>query len=199
MKKLNIGFIVSHDGSNMQAVLDAISKGILNANACVLITNNSNSLAIEKAKNYGLKYYHISQKIYPDTEELDEVILKTLKKYSVEYLLLLGYMKKLGIKTLKEYAGKVLNIHPALLPKYGGVGMYGKYVHEAVIKNKDTITGITIHLVDKDYDTGKIINQCTINVLENDTVETLSQRVLNKEHEFLVETLVKISNNEIIL
>jgi phosphoribosylglycinamide formyltransferase 1 len=172
---------------------------ILNANACVLITNNSNSLAIEKAKNYGLIYYHISQKIYPDIEELDEVILNTLKKHSVEYLLLLGYMKKLGIKTLKEYNGRILNIHPSLLPKYGGVGMYGKYVHEAVIKNKDTITGITIHLVDKDYDTGKIINQCTINVLENDTVETLSQRVLNKEHEFLVETLVKISNNEIIL
>jgi Folate-dependent phosphoribosylglycinamide formyltransferase PurN len=108
-------------------------------------------------------------------------------------------MKKLGNKTLQEYTGKIINIHPALLPKYGGVGMYGKYVHEAVLKNKEKITGITIHLVDNNYDTGKIINQCTVNVLDNDTVDTLSQRVLNKEHDFIVETLVKISNNEIIL
>jgi phosphoribosylglycinamide formyltransferase-1 len=199
MKKINLGFMVSHGGSNMQAVLEAISKGELNANPCVLISNNSNSQAIEKAKNYGLPYYHISQKTHPDIEELDEVILNTLKKHSVEYLLLLGYMKKLDNKTLQEYAGRILNIHPALLPKYGGIGMYGKNVHEAVLKNKEEITGITIHLVDKDYDTGKIINQCTVNILENDNVETLSQRVLNKEHEFLVETLIKISNNEIIL
>ena len=198
-KKINLGFMVSHGGSNMQAVLEAISKGKLNANPCVLISNNSNSQAIEKAKYYGFPYYHISQKIYPDIDELDEIILNTLKKHSVEYLLLLGYMKKLGKKTLQEYTGRILNIHPALLPKYGGVGMYGKYVHEAVLKNKEKITGITIHLVDNDYDTGKIINKCTVNVLENDSIESLSQRVLKKEHEFLVETLVKISNNEIIL
>jgi phosphoribosylglycinamide formyltransferase-1 len=86
-----------------------------------------------------------------------------------------------------------------LLPKYGGIGMYGKNVHEAVIQNKDKITGITIHLVDDEYDTGKIINQCSINVLENDSAESLGKRVLVEEHKFLVETLVKISNNDIVI
>lgn len=199
MKKLNIGFMASHGGSNMQAVLDAISKGILYANPCLLISNNSKSVAIEKAKQIGMTFYHFSQKTHPDNEALDHEILKTLKKHSVEYLLLLGYMKKLGLKTLQEYRGKILNIHPSLLPKYGGVGMYGNYVHEAIIKNEEKITGVTIHLVDEEYDTGKIINQCVLNVFENDTVESLSKRVMIKEHEFLVETLVKISNNEIVL
>jgi phosphoribosylglycinamide formyltransferase-1 len=191
--------MVSHGGSNMQAVLDAITDGRLSAKPCVLISNNSKSPAIEKAKNFGMPFFHISQKTHPDIIEMDKEILNTLKKHSVEYLLLLGYMKKLGAKTLQEYSGKILNIHPSLLPKYGGTGMYGKYVHEAVLNNKEKTTGVTIHLVDEEYDTGKIINQCFVNVLENDTVESLSQRVLQNEHNFLVETLIKISNNEIIL
>ena len=199
MNKLNIGFMASHGGSNMQAVLDAISKGVLSATPCVLISNNSNSLAIERAKHYGMPYYHYSNKTHPVPEILDQEISNTLKKHSVEYLLLLGYMKKLGTKTLQKYCGKIINIHPSLLPKYGGTGMYGKNVHEAVIQNKDKTTGVTIHLIDEEYDTGKIINQCIIKVLENDTIESLSQRVLLKEHEFLIETLIKISNNEIIL
>jgi len=192
MNKLNIGFMASHGGSNMQAVLDAISKGVLFVTPCVLILNNSNSLAIERAKHYGMPYYHYSNKTHPVPEILDQEISNTLKKYSVEYLLLLGYMKKLGTKTLQEYCGKIINIHPSLLPKYGGIGMYGKNVHEAVIQNKDKTTGVTIHLIDEEYDTGKIINQCTIYILENDTIESLSQRVLLKEHEFLIETLIKI-------
>ena len=183
----------------MQAVLDAVSEGKLFAKPCVLISNNSKSPAIERAKHFGMPFYHISQKTHPDNIEMDNEILNTLKKHSVEYLLLLGYMKKLGSATLREYKGKILNIHPSLLPKYGGVGMYGKYVHEAVLNNKDSTTGVTIHLVDEEYDTGKVINQCTVNVLENDTVETLSQRVLDKEHDFLVETLVKISSGAIVL
>ena len=192
MNKLNIGFMASHGGSNMQAVLDAISKGVLLATPCVLISNNSNSLAIERAKHYGMPYYHYSNKTHPVPEILDQEISNTLKKHSVEYLLLLGYMKKLGTKTLQKYCGKIINIHPSLLPKYGGIGMYGKNVHEAVIQNKDKTTGVTIHLIDEEYDTGKIINQCTIYILENDTIESLSQRVLLKEHEFLIETLIKI-------
>ena len=199
VKLLNIGFMVSHSGSNMQAVLDAISEKTLFAKPSVLISNNSKSLAIEKAKHFGIPFYHVSQKTHPDNNEMDQEIFNILKKHSVEYLLLLGYMKKLGPITLKKYCGKIINIHPSLLPKYGGIGMYGKYVHEAVLNNKDNITGITIHLVDDEYDTGKIINQCTINVLENDTLESLSQRVLLKEHDFLVETLQKISSNEIII
>jgi phosphoribosylglycinamide formyltransferase-1 len=199
MKQLNLGFLSSHGGSNMQAVINAIGDHKLNAKPCVLISNNSKSISIERASSVGIPYFHISQMTHPDPIDHDITILQTLKKHEVEYLLLVGYMKKLGSKTLAEYKGKIINLHPSLLPKYGGHGMYGRHVHEAVLQHNETETGVTIHLVDEEYDTGRIINQCIVPVLVNDTIESLSERVLNKEHEFLVETLIKISNQEIIL
>ena len=183
----------------MQAVLDAIQEGVLKAEPCVLISNNSKSKAIERAISFDIPYRHISQITHPDPDIHDSIILEILKAHKVEFVLLLGYMKKLGPKTLNEYRGKIINIHPSLLPKYGGVGMYGRYVHEAVLANKETQTGVTIHLVDEEYDKGSIINQCVVPVHRDDTVDSLGERVLNKEHEFLVETLVKISLGEISL
>ena len=199
MRQINIGFMSSHGGTNMQAVLDAIQKGILKAKPCVLISNNSKSKAIERAKSVDMPHYHISQLTHPDPIEHDHLIVDTLKKHEVEYILLVGYMKKLGPNTLKQYSGKIINIHPSLLPKYGGNGMFGRYVHEAVLRNNETESGVTIHLVDEEYDTGRIINQCTIPVLVNETVDSLSERILHKEHEILVETLIKIATQEIVL
>lgn len=199
MKKLNIGFMSSHGGSNMQAVIDAVEAGKLYANLCVLVSNNSNSTAITRAQDCGMPYYHLSQSTHPDADQLDSTIVEALKQHEVDYLLLVGYMKKLGPQTLNCYRGRIINIHPSLLPKYGGKGMYGRNVHGAVIGNKEKETGITIHLVDEEYDTGKIINQCKVAVHEVDTVDSLSQRLLKVEHEFLVDTLIKISNEEIAL
>lgn len=108
-------------------------------------------------------------------------------------------MKKIGPNVLNEYKGRILNIHPALLPKYGGKGMYGAKVHEAVIKNKEKITGVTVHVIDEEYDNGPIISQCEIPVYENDNADTLASRVLKKEHEIFVETLQKISEGKIKL
>src|SRR5690554_3365255 len=199
MKCINLGFMASHGGSNMQAVLDAINSGHLLAKPCVLISNNSTSKAIERAQNQGMPYYHLSQSTHSDFDDLDVSILKAFKRYEVEYILLVGYMRKLGANTLKEYKGRIINIHPSLLPKYGGEGMYGKYVHVEVLKNNEVETGVSIHLVDEEYDTGRIINQTTVPILPDDTRETLSDRVLKKEHEFLVETLIKVSKGEISL
>lgn len=197
MKLINIGFMASHGGSNMQAVLDAINDGRLLASPNVLISNNSKSKAIERAELQGMPYYHISQATHPDNDDLDLAILTTLKDHMVEYILLVGYMKKLGAKTLNEYRGKIINIHPSILPKYGGKGMYGRAVHEEVLKNNEQETGVTIHLVDEEYDTGRIINQCRIPVLPDDNVQTLSERVIKKEHELLIETLIQITKDEI--
>jgi len=199
MKELNIGFLSSHGGSNMQAVLDAIQARALQAKPCVLISNNSKSKAIERAISFNFPYRHISQITHPDPDIHDSEILETLRDHKVDILLLLGYMKKLGPKTLNEYRGKIINIHPSLLPKYGGIGMYGRNVHEAVLANKEAQTGVTIHLVDEDYDTGRVIDQCIVPVQLNDSVDSLSERVLRREHEFLVETLIRISNGEISL
>jgi phosphoribosylglycinamide formyltransferase-1 len=196
---LRIGFFASHNGTNMQSIINAINIKQLDAIPAVLISNNSNSGAIERAKKENIPNYHVSSLKYPNINDLDNKILEILLKHQVEIIILAGYMKKLGINILKQFKNKILNIHPTLLPKYGGQGMYGLNVHNEVLKNKEKYTGITIHLVDEIYDHGKIINQMKIPVLENDTVETLSKRVLENEHNFYVETLRKIINKEIEL
>ncbi|MBD3922174.1 phosphoribosylglycinamide formyltransferase [Paenibacillus sp. PR3] len=197
MNQLKLGFMSSHGGSNMQAILDAAADGRLNALPAVLISNNSGSTAMERAHQFGMPAYHYSSVTHPDPEELDRQILLTLKKHEIDYLLLVGYMKRLGSATLDAYAGRIINIHPSLLPKYGGHGMYGRFVHEAVLRNGERETGVTVHLVDGEYDTGAIISQCRVKVEDNDTVESLSARVLEREHAFLVETLIRIANQEI--
>jgi len=199
MITLNLGFFASHEGTNMQAIIDACNKGRLNAKPCVVISNNSKSGAIQRAKKEGIPYYHFSGKTHPEFEELDKAILDALKTNNVNLIILAGYMRKIGPKTLAAYEGKILNIHPALLPKYGGKGMYGRYVHEAVLASGDKVTGVTVHVVDAIYDHGLIVAQCQMPILEGDTVETLSKRFLEREHEFFVETLQKIAEGEITL
>lgn len=197
--ELRLGFLASHNGSNMQAIIDACKKGILKAKPVVVISNNSNSGAIERAKKEGLPYYHLSSFTHPDPVHLDKAILDVLKKHNVNLVILAGYMKKLGPLVLNEYKNRVLNIHPALLPKYGGEGMYGKRVHEAVLKAKEKVTGVTIHIVTEEYDKGPILNQVMVEVLENDTVETLAERVLKVEHETYVKTIKMIEDGVIKL
>ena len=194
---MNIGILASHNGTNAQAVIDAYKGGKTKAKVVVIISNNSKAGVIERAKKEKIPYYHLSSSTHPDLHKLDAIILDTLITHNVELVLLAGYMKKLGTKTLEYYRNKIINIHPALLPKYGGKGMYGLNVHKEVIKNKEKETGITIHMVDEEYDHGKIINQTKIPVNIDDTPQTIQKRVLDYEHVFLVDTLNKIINKEI--
>lgn len=198
-KKLHIAILASHAGTNMQAIIDACRRGDLNGKVCAVISNNSNSQALEKARMAGVPEYHLSNKTYPEEDELDEAICKVLTESGADIVALAGYMKKLGPKVLNQYKGRILNIHPSLLPKYGGKGMYGTQVHRAVIGAGEKRTGVTIHLVEEEYDTGTIIRQCEIEVLEGDTIDTLSKRVLERENTFYVETLKLISEGVIKL
>ena len=198
MATLHLGFLASHGGSNMQAIVDACKDGRLDAKPCVVISNNSDSMALQRARNEGIPWYHISSVTHPGPAE-DAEILRVLKRHGVDTVILAGYMKQLGTTSLQAYRGRVLNIHPALLPKFGGKGMYGKRVHEAVLVAGEKVTGVTIHVLDENYDTGPIINQCQIPVLENDTVDTLAERVLKHEHRLYAETLQMISDGRIRL
>jgi phosphoribosylglycinamide formyltransferase 1 len=195
---LQLGFLASHGGSNMQAIIDACKGGRLNANPCVVISNNSESMALQRAKKEGVPHYHISSVTHPGPRE-DQEILQILTRHGVDTVVLAGYMKMLGPATLRAYRGRILNIHPALLPKYGGKGMYGKRVHEAVLAAGEMVTGVSIHIVDERYDTGPIVNQCRVPVHEGDTVDSLAERVLKHEHILYVETLQKIAEGKIIL
>jgi phosphoribosylglycinamide formyltransferase 1 len=196
---MNLGFLASGRGSNLQAVIDACHSGYLGAKPCLVISNNSESEALARARREGIAAYHFSSKTHPDPAELDIAILSALQHHQAGLVVLAGYMKRLGEKTLSAYRGRVINIHPALLPKYGGAGMYGAHVHVAVIAAGDQETGVTIHLVDQDYDHGDILAQCRLPVLEGDTAGTLAERVLEREHSFLVETLKRIIEGEITL
>jgi phosphoribosylglycinamide formyltransferase 1 len=194
---MNIGFLASHGGSNMQAIIDACKSRKLKATPAVVISNNSNSGAIAKAKTEGVPYYYMSGKTHPGPGELDEAILNTFIHHQVDVVVLAGYMKKLGPKTLAHFRGRILNIHPALLPKFGGEGMYGIHVHEAVIAAGEEESGVTIHFVDEQYDTGAILAQTRVPVMPDDTPETLAARVLEQEHILYTETLQKIVTGEI--
>lgn len=196
---MNLGFFASHNGSNMQAVIDACKDGMLNANPAIVISNNGDAGAVERAENEKIPYYVFNSKTHPSPDDLDKAMLDALLRHETELIILAGYMKKIGENTLNAFRGKIINIHPALLPKYGGKGMYGLNVHEAVLNAKDKETGVTIHIIDEDYDTGPIVAQTSLPVMESDNVESLSKRVLEREHSFLVETVGKIVSGEIEL
>ena len=176
----------------MRAICQAIQSGQLQAEARVLISNNGNSEAFLFAQKIGLPAFHLSLRTEQTPERLDQMILHTLETHNVQLVILSGYMRKLGPQTLSVYKNRVLNIHPALLPQYGGRGMYGKYVHEAVLAAGEKQTGITVHLVDEDYDHGAIVGQCRIPVFEADTVESLTERVKEKEPAFFISILQQI-------
>jgi len=183
----------------MQAIIDACNDGRLSAEPCVVISNNPDSPALQRAEKEGIPRYHLSATTHPLPEDLDERIRAVLREHSVDIVILAGYMKRRGPKTLDAYRGRLLNIHPALLPKYGGKGMYGRRVHEAVLASGDRITGVTVHVIDEEYDTGPIVAQCEVEVRPGDTVETLSERVLEREHSFYVETLQRIAAGQLKL
>ncbi|MFH1052048.1 MAG: phosphoribosylglycinamide formyltransferase [bacterium] len=199
MPTLFLGFLASHGGSNMQSIIDSCKTGKLDAKPCCVISNNSGSKALERAANEGIPNYHISSAKYPDPKELDKEIINKFTKHGVDTVILAGYMKKLGQSVINRFRGRILNIHPALLPKYGGKGMFGNFVHEAVIKAGEKFSGPTVHLIDEYYDKGRILGQKKVLVLPNDTVEILAARVLEQEHILFPEVLQKIAIGEIVI
>jgi phosphoribosylglycinamide formyltransferase-1 len=196
---LRLGFLASHGGTNLQAMLDAIRDGRLRAEARVVISNNSTATALERARQLGVPALHLSSQTHPDPDALDRAIAEALARYGAELVVLAGYMKKLGRRVLAAYPRRVLNIHPALLPKFGGQGMFGMRVHEAVLAAGERESGATIHLVDGEYDHGPALARSTVPVLPGDTPETLQARVLTIEHRLYAETLQRIALGEIDL
>lgn len=196
---MNIAVFASHGGSDLQAIIDGCKQDRLNATVAVVISNNSDSMALERAKRENIPAYHMSVKKYGGEDLLAKELLGVLEEHQIDMIFLAGYMRMLHADILTRYHNRVFNIHPALLPKFGGKGMYGMNVHTAVIAAKEKETGVTIHRVNAEYDSGEIVAQTTVPVLENDTPEILAARVLEREHTFLVEVIAKIIDGEIAL
>ncbi len=184
-----LGVLASGGGTNLQAILNRAAAGRLPARVGVVIGNNSRSGALARARRAGIPAIHLSGRTHPKPGSLDRAIAETLWTHGVDLVVLAGYMKKLGPATLEMYRNRIVNIHPALLPAFGGKGMYGERVHEAVVRSGAQVSGATVHLVDEEYDTGPIVLQQKIHVTPDDTSESLAGKVLAVEHELYAEAI----------
>ena len=199
LDKLRIAVLASGSGTTLQAVIDACESGALDGQVVLVISNNSASGAMQRAARHAVATMHLSGTTHSGAAALDGAIAGALTDVSPDVVLLAGYMKKLGPATLGAFGGRVINTHPSLLPKYGGQGMYGGHVHAAVIEAQDETTGISVHLVDGDYDTGAVLAQREVPVVPDDDAGSLAHRVQSVERPFLVEVLQRIATGEIRL
>jgi len=186
---MNLGVLASHEGTTLQSVIDASADGRLAARVAVVVSNNSDAGALAKARQAGIPALHLSSRTHTDPRMLDAAIRDALVEAEVDVVFLAGYMKQVGPLVLAAFKGRILNTHPALLPKFGGKGMYGDRVFEAVLEAHETESGVSIHVVDPEYDTGPVLRQCKVPVLANDSVESLKARTRAREKELVVETL----------
>lgn len=196
---LRLGVLASGNGSNFQAILDACASSQLDATVQVLVGNNSKAFAFDRARAAGIPSRHISAKTHPNPEALDAAICETLQDHHVNLVCLAGYMKKLGPQLLRSFHNRILNIHRAPLPQYGGEGMYGDAILEALLRDRATEGGATVHLVDEEYDHGRILAFKPMPIRRDDTVETLAARVLTIEHQLYPATLQRIASGELDL
>lgn len=194
MKKLAV--LVSGGGSNLQSIIDESKDGILKdiAEVVIVISNNPDAYGLTRAKNENIKAVALDYKNM-DKQDYDNQMYNLIKESGADIICLAGYLKKVSDKIVKDYKSRILNIHPALLPKFGGKGMYGHFVHEAVIKAKEKKSGPTVHYVDENYDTGSIILQKEVPVYETDTAEDVAKRVLVQEHIIYPQAIKKVIEN----
>ena len=189
---IKIGILASYNGSGFETIQKAINEKILDAKVVVVITNNSNAGVLEKAESYDIPHFIINDKRYPG-QDIDDKISRLLLEFGCDYIFLSGYMKKIESKLLSAFPNKIINTHPAILPsKYGGKGMYGRFVHEAVIENKEKKSGVTIHYVNEVYDEGEKILVKELLLDENETVDSLENRIKELEKEAIVEAFKKL-------
>ena len=196
MKK-NIAVFASGTGSNFININNKIKKNKINAKICLLVSNNSKSGAVKFCKDNNIDFFIYNDKKFPNDVNNKQLIDKMFF-YKIDLILLAGYMKKISKIFIDCFNKKIMNIHPSLLPHYGGKGFYGMKVHEAVFKNKEKKTGVTIHFVDYNYDTGPILMQKKIDIVKNDTPIKISKKVLKIEHEIYPKAVDFFCNNKIL-
>lgn len=193
---MRIAVLASTRGTDLQAIIDEIKAGRLKAELACVVSNDRHCYALERARAQGFKTYWIDPKDHSRVE-FDRELVKILKSENIDLIALAGYMRILTAYFIGEFRGKIINVHPALLPKYGGKHFYGDKVHEAVLKAGEKESGITIHFVEENVDAGPIILQKTCAVLTNDSVETLKARVQALEKEWYPKVIQEFADGKI--
>ncbi|MBQ1193923.1 MAG: phosphoribosylglycinamide formyltransferase [Lachnospiraceae bacterium] len=203
---LRIGVLVSGGGTNLQAIIDGIeNKSITNAEIEVVISNNKNAYALERAENHGIDAVCISPKDFESREAFNTALIDAIDSYKLDLIVLAGCLVVLPEALIKKYRNKIINIHPSLIPAFCGTGFYGLKVHEKALERGVKVTGATVHFVDEGTDTGPIIFQKTVEVLENDTPKTLQQRVMEqaewvimpKAIDYIANGRIEIKDNKV--
>ncbi len=195
-----IAVLVSGSGTNLQSIIDAISNRTLeDTEIAVVISNKSDAYALKRAEDAGIRNISLNPKDFNSNFEFDNKLIEIISNYKVDLIVLAGYMKILTKEFVNAFSNRIINIHPALLPDFGGKDMYGEKVHRAVLKSKVKESGCTVHYVISEVDKGPIIAQTKVPVLPNDTVEILSNRILNEEHKLLVKAIKKVLSDRCVI
>lgn len=179
MRKVRIAVLVSGGGTNLQTLIDSVQKGGINGEIAIVISDRENVYALERARKHGIKAIYIDRKHCP------ERLMQELQEMNVELVVLAGFLSILGRELVKAYEGRIMNVHPSLIPAFCGKGFYGKKVHKAAVEYGVKVSGATVHFVDEGTDSGPIILQESVPVYTEDTAETLDARVLEVEHRLL--------------
>ncbi len=196
---LRAGVMVSGGGTNLQAILDAIDSGkITDTEICVVISNNPGAYALERARNHGIEAVCMSPREFESREAFNQAFLEKVDEYSLDLIVLAGFLVKIPEAMVEKYEGRIINIHPSLIPSFCGVGYYGLKVHEEALKRGVKVTGATVHYVDGGMDTGPIILQKAVEVEKGDTPEVLQRRVMEQaEWVILPQAIQMIAHGEV--
>lgn len=197
--RMKIAVLASGNGSDLQSIIDAVTSGyIKNTEISCVISNKKNAYALERASKNNIEAIYVGEKSFPSSESYNEYIVKILLEREIDLVALAGYLKVLSPFFVRSFRGKIINIHPSLIPAFCGKGFYGQRVHEAVIESGVSLTGASVHFVDEGVDTGPLISQETVRVEKGETATSLAEKVLEVEHKILPE-VIKLFSEERIL
>lgn len=197
MTKLRLGVLVSGGGSNLQSIIDHCDSGYLPAEVVIVISSKGGVYALERAKRHNIPSVVVSPKDYPNRQAYEDEMAKILRSYDVGLVVLAGFLKVLSPHFVNAFQGRIMNIHPSLIPAFCGEGYYGEKVHKAALDYGVKISGVTVHFVDEGADTGPIILQRAVPVMDDDTPESLAERVLQEEHKIYPEAIKLFADNRL--
>jgi phosphoribosylglycinamide formyltransferase-1 len=196
IKQLNLCVLASGRGTNLRSIINSRKSKRISSKVSLVISNNSNSGALALARKHGIPTFHLSEKRFESKKSFDKALLRLLYRYKIDMIILAGYMKLVRPAIIRKFRNRILNIHPALLPFFGGKGMYGMKVHQAVIESGSKITGATVHIIDEKFDHGPVVTQKAVRVSDDDTPETLQRKVQKVEHKLYPEAIKLFETSE---
>lgn len=189
MSSIKIAVLISGGGTNLQAIIDNINNGNINGDIKLIISNKEDAYGLTRGKNAGIESTYVDKKRFDNDEEYNLELIRLCKERKIELIILAGYLKVLSKRFISEYQGRIINIHPSLIPSFCGKGYYGEKVHQGVLDYGVKVTGATVHFVDEGTDTGPIILQEAVYIDSTDTLDTLKNKVLKIEHKLLVQAV----------